>query len=166
MILAIDVHYKENSAFIAGVIFPVWESTTPKQIYTKHIHPIAEYESGNFYKRELPCILALLHDIHDPIDYIIIDGYVTLGHEGNAGLGSHLWQNLIPKIPVIGVAKNYFKDTPKACELIRGKSLKPLYITSIGIDLEQAKQYIMRMSGQHRIPNLLKLVDQESRAFF
>ena len=77
----------------------------------------------------------------------------------------YLWQSLTTKIPVIGVAKNYFKDTPKACEILRGQSLKPLYITTIGIDLEQAKQYILEMSGQHRIPTLLKLVDQKSREF-
>lgn len=165
MILAIDVHYAENSALIAGLIFQQWDSTTPTRIYSKHIHPIADYESGNFYKRELPCILALLQDITDPIDCIVIDGYVTLGHDNKAGLGFYLWQSLTTKIPVIGVAKNYFKDTPKACEILRGQSLKPLYINTIGIDLEQAKQYILEMSGQHRIPTLLKLVDQKSREF-
>lgn len=163
MIIAIDVHYTENSALIAGLIFQTWTSLQPERVYTQHFNEIAEYESGSFYKRELPCILSLLQQVQEPLEIIIIDGFVTLGTEQKAGLGMYLWQSLNPQIPVIGVAKNAFRGTPQHCEILRGESLKPLYITSAGIDLELAKQGILMMSGKHRIPTLLKLVDQYSR---
>ena len=63
------------------------------------------------------------------------------------------------KKAIIGVAKNFFKDTPHNCEILRGKSQKPLFITSIGIDLIDAKQNILKMSGEHRLPDLIKKVD-------
>ncbi len=39
------------------------------------------------------------------------------------------------------------------------KSIKPLFITSIGIDLEEATKLIKNMNGQNRIPTLLKKLD-------
>jgi deoxyribonuclease V len=38
-----------------------------------------DYESGQFYKRELPCIQALLAQITEHIDMIIIDDMCILG---------------------------------------------------------------------------------------
>ena len=62
------------------------------------------------------------------------------------------------------MAKNYFKDTPEDCVVLRGKSQKPLYITSIDIPLNVAKENIMQMYGNHRIPNLIKQIDLKSRS--
>lgn len=165
MILAIDVDYQEehNSAQIAGVLFTSWQSFVPVQIYHKQISPIAPYEAGAFYKRELPCILALLADVQQVLSCIVVDGYVFLGEDAHAGLGQHLWHALDMKIPVIGVAKNYFRGTPIYCEILRGNSHKPLYVTAVGVNLEFAKQAVQSMAGEHRIPTLLKLVDQHSR---
>lgn len=124
---------------------------------------IEPYEPGSFYKRELPCILAILQKISEDIEVIVIDGYVTLGEKEKPGLGTHLFNHLEGEIPIIGVAKNRFTNTPDQCALLRGASKKPLFITCLGIDLVDAKQCIQNMHGQHRIPTLLKLVDSECR---
>jgi deoxyribonuclease V len=72
--------------------------------YLKHIE---EYTSGEFYKRELPCILSLLGKNHfDNIEAIIVDGFVYLDDQNKLGLGGHLYERLPYKVPVIGVAKN------------------------------------------------------------
>ena len=60
MILAIDVAYAENSAQIAGIVFESWTASDVLNHYLITINEISDYESGQFYKRELPCILTLL----------------------------------------------------------------------------------------------------------
>jgi endonuclease V-like protein UPF0215 family len=37
--------------------------------------------------------------------------------------------------------------------------MRPLYITSIGIDLDYATELIKNMKGNNRIPTLLKTLD-------
>ncbi|AXQ21848.1 endonuclease V [Acinetobacter wuhouensis] len=164
MIIVLDVAYTESFAYVAGVVFEEWTSQCVAQTYTLKVQEIAGYESGQFYKRELPCLLALLQEVKEPIDLIVIDGYVTLGEDQHHGLGQYLYEALDCKIPVIGVAKNEFKGTPKYCEILRGQSRKPLYVTAIGIDLDVAKNHVKNMSGKFRIPELLKAVDRLSRA--
>lgn len=163
MILAIDVAYTENAAQVAGIIFESWTSSSISNHYLITIKPIADYESGQFYKRELPCILTLLDLVKETIDMIVIDGYVYLGVEQTAGLGQHLYTALADKTPVIGVAKNEFRETPKEFEILRGQSFKPLYVSAIGIELAKAKHNVQSMYGKYRIPELLKQVDRLSR---
>ncbi|MFW1800995.1 endonuclease V [Acinetobacter nematophilus] len=163
MILAIDVAYSGTSAQVAGGVFDAWDATDLFKRYRISLDHIMDYESGQFYKRELPCIEALLAHVTEQIDTIIIDGYVYLGNEQKAGLGQYLYAALIRKVPVIGVAKNQFKGTPSNCEILRGQSIQPLYISAVGIELELAKQYVKNMHGKYRIPKLLKEVDRLSR---
>jgi len=158
--LAIDVDYKKDKALVAGVAFCEKEDKIQK--YTTQIEDVQEYISGEFYKRELPCILRLLKEHSLKPDCIIVDGYVFL--EGNkAGLGKHLYDALDKKVKVIGVAKNPRGETQKEYELLRGKSLKPLFVTSVDIKLEEAKDFIKNMDGEYRIPTQLKLVDSLCR---
>lgn len=169
MILATDVHYYTdydytNYAIAAGVAFADWQDAAPTQTYTCRIDEVKPYVSGQFYQRELPCLLALLAQIHAAPDYIpdciIVDGFVYLDGVSQAGLGFHLYQALHEKIPVIGVAKSAFQQPPKVHELYRGESQKPLYITAAGLPLALAKQHIQDMHGDFRLPTLLKYADQ------
>lgn len=176
-ILAIDVHYANKtdvdmdvsgmtvSASIAGVLFDAWTAATPKAIYHSHIDKVADYCSGEFYKRELPCILSLINTHALTPDYILIDGYVHFGTPEHAGLGMYVYHALDKRIPVIGVAKNAFKHLSQDSnvQLLRGTSKKPLYITAIGINQTEAVKNIATMHGQHRIPTLLKLADTACR---
>ncbi|MEL6491510.1 MAG: endonuclease V [Cyanobacteria bacterium J06634_6] len=164
MLLATDIQYGENDAVAAGVLFSSWVDEESEQSFTKHIKGIEPYEPGSFYKRELPCILALLSEINlDELTAIVIDGYVVLGSQQKPGLGMHLYEAIDRAIPVIGVAKNKFADTPTDCEILRGSSQSPLFVTSIAMPLEIAKANIVGMHGENRIPTMLKKVDQLCR---
>lgn len=165
MKIAIDVHYRETEAKVVGVLFKDWQDPTPFEIKTLFTKEFGEYVPGSFYKRELPCILALLETIGQPeLDIIIIDGYVYLDDAGKHGLGGYLFEALNQKSPVIGVAKTSFHQNKKhVVEVFRGTSQKPLYISSIGIEVEQAGKRIQTMYGAYRIPDLLRIMDQETK---
>ena len=59
MILAVDVYYKENSAKAVGLLFNP-EDETIKDLKVAYIPDIEDYIPGEFYKRELPCILKII----------------------------------------------------------------------------------------------------------
>ena len=165
MKLAIDVYYYEGKAKTVGVLFNEWEDENPIRIESTYINEVEDYESGSFYKRELPCIVKLLENTDlKEIKVIIIDGYVYLDNNRKHGLGYYLYNYLDKKIPVIGVAKKSFHNNNLyVTSLLRGKSNNPLYITSIGIDLSEAVESIKKMHGVSRIPTLLKLTDRQTR---
>jgi len=165
-LLAVDVHYVgdgADGAYVAGVVFRNWDDVQPEKTSISHINSVAEYVPGEFYKRELPCILQLLkeHDLQP--DCIVIDGYVYLDGNSQAGLGWHLHQALDGKVAIIGVAKSSFSAIDASFGICRGGSIKPLYITSQGVDVATAQANIAAMHGSFRIPTLLKLVDQLCR---
>ncbi len=163
MIFAIDVNYVEDKALVAGILFEHWQSSeTICQITTK-IANISEYKPGQFYKRELPCILEILAQLESLPEIIIVDGYVELGSEQKPGLGKHLYDAIDGKSIIIGVAKNRFEDTPAEAEVFRGGSQRPLYVTAIGISQADAKSAIASMYGKYRIPDLFKMVDKLSK---
>ncbi len=158
-----DVHYKDDIATAGCILFLNWTDLYEIKYFFEQIRDVRPYESGRFYKRELSCILYLLNKIEDPIDIIIIDGYVWLEKEGAPGLGGYLYHALNESIPVIGVAKSKFKDSAFAKKVFRGKSKRPLYITAAGIDPDIAANCIIMMHGQYRIPTLLKKIDHLCR---
>ncbi|OZG71192.1 endonuclease V [Hahella sp. CCB-MM4] len=163
MILAVDVQYSNDTAFVAGVMFSDWRAESPGKEYVSVLHQIEDYEPGKFYKRELPCILKLLeeHDLHPAT--IVVDGYVFLDGYQRPGLGKYLFDSLNGQVEVIGVAKKAFAGIGQEHEIYRGESSKPLYVTTSG-ELNAAKEKISLMFGQNRIPVLLKRVDQLCRA--
>lgn len=159
MKLVTDAHYTGNQAVVAGVLFDNWDAAEPANEYIVNQNNIADYEPGSFYKRELPCLLALISEIKESMELIVVDGFVTLGTEQRPGLGCHLYEKLGCRVPIVGVAKTAFAGTPKECEVLRGRSKNPLYVTAAGICLDEAKIGVNQMHGQHRIPTLLKRVD-------
>jgi deoxyribonuclease V len=164
MILAVDVHYKDPKAVVAGVLFKNWNDDHPCDVFISAVSNIEKYTPGEFYKRELPCILKLLEDHEINPDGIVIDGFVYLDGVGKAGLGKHLYDALEGRVSVIGVAKKRFKDISGAFAVCRGSSDKPLYVTSEGIEIDTAKKLVTTMSGRFRVPTLLKMVDQACRS--
>ena len=161
MILAFDTYYYENKAKTICISFDNWTDCEYFKVYTEITENIEEYKSGEFYKRELPCILSLLEKIDTTdLEALIIDGFVYLDDNLKRGLGGHLYENIQYKAPVIGVAKtNYATIEQNKRQLLRGKSIKPLFITAIGMDVERAADLIRRMHGENRIPTLLKKLD-------
>ncbi len=167
MILAFDTYYFEDKAKTVCIAFEDWTNESNFKVYDEILENIAEYIPGEFYKRELPCILSLLKKIKvevDNIELIIVDSFVYLDDEGKFGLGGYLYKALDGKIPIIGVAKTNFAtiDNLKK-QLLRGDSQKPLYITASGIELAKAAELIQNMEGKFRMPTILKLLDTRTK---
>jgi deoxyribonuclease V len=157
MITAVDVCYaNKDIAIAAAVVFRNYIDNRFIATYSAKVNQFGEYIPGQFYKRELPCLMAVLKKVNEKLDTVIIDGYVMLGDK--PGLGYYLWEKLGEKVSVIGVAKTLFAGA-YSVKIFRGKSNKPLYITSIDIDPISAAKNISKMHGSYRIPKLLKLVD-------
>ena len=164
MILAVDVQYGENRAVVAGVEFAQWGADAADRELVSFVDGVAQYEPGQFYRRELPCILRLMDEHELRPEFLVIDGLVYLDGFSRAGLGRHLFDALDGRVPVIGVAKKRFAGLGAQYELYRGSSGRPLFVTAAGIDVGLAKGFIGEMHGRYRLPTLLKRADQLCRA--
>ena len=163
MILAVDVHYRDDRARVAGILFRDWHDAWPEAERVLECEVAGTYRPGEFFRRELPCIGRLLKEINEPLECIVVDGFVYLGRERRAGLGKYLFDALNGQVPVIGVAKTAFRDTPKTTAVLRGRSKRPLYVTATGISDVLARECVLAMHGEHRIPTLLRRVDRLCR---
>ena len=76
MIACVDVDYREAGAIAACVCFQSWSDDTPAPESVIQISDVEPYQSGQFYRRELPCLLAVLKSLSELPQVIVIDGYV------------------------------------------------------------------------------------------
>src|SRR3954465_2640686 len=161
-IAAVDVHYDHDRARAACVLFDTWSSDKVSDTYNAEIHPIEPYRPGEFFKRELPPILKVLELVNlSSVAVLIVDGYVYLDERGAPGLGLHLYNSLLQKIAVVGVAKSYFFEGElRVKKVLRGESKRPLYVTAVGLSPEVAAEHVKSMAGSNRIPAVLKYLDQ------
>jgi deoxyribonuclease V len=162
MILALDVAYTDDTqGYAVAVAFAEWAAAVPAATYAATVSPIAAYEPGAFYKRELPCLLAVLAQVDlASVSCVVVDGYVTLGAEQRPGLGQRLYEALEGRISVVGVAKTRFLGVaPQVVPVLRGQSQNPLYVTSVGLPVAEAARLVASMHGEYRFPTLLKLLD-------
>jgi deoxyribonuclease V len=159
---AVDVHYNEVGRATAALV--ICNEFTFGTVVAEHIADVdhvAPYESGALFKRELPCIRAVLAQARR-LELLVVDGYATLDPAGRPGLGAHAADAF--GIPVIGVAKTRFRSATHAIEVVRGVGRRPLYVTSAGgIGIEEAARIVAGMAGPHRIPSALTRVDQLAR---
>lgn len=162
MIALTDVHYPLAGGAIAGcVVIADWADAAACAEYTAAIAELAPYQPGSFYQRELPALRAVLGVVCEPLDAIVVDGYVWLA-PGRPGLGAHLHAALGGVIPVIGVAKNRFTGAD-AIPVVRGDGKRPLHVTAAGMAAADAAAAIQRMHGPHRLPTLLVRADHLCR---
>lgn len=162
LLACLDVHYRDNRATAACCLFETWESERSRDYLCDPPGEVAPYEPGAFYKRELPCLLAVLQMMPVRPRVLIVDGYAWLGG-GKPGLGAHLHEALGGSIAVVGVAKTGFRDISHANLVLRGRSGKPLYVTTAGMDPAEAARGLAAMHGVDRIPTLLRRVDRLAR---
>ncbi len=162
---AVDVHYDDAQqlAWVAAVVFVDWTADRPDGTRTREQRGIAPYVSGQFYRRELPCLLPLLEDLRGEValESVIVDGHVDLG-SGRPGLGRYLFEAMKGEVEIIGVAKSPFRGSP-ALPLYRGRSRRPLWVSATGC-VETARINIARMHGPSRLPTLLRMVDRMARS--
>ena len=164
MILAIDIHYKDAYAKNVGVLFD-WQDQVPQRTIINQRTEVAEYVPGEFYKRELPCILDVMAEVNvNELDAIIVDGHVYIDNDYHHGLGGYLYEALGQKTPIIGVAKRAFHKNEKTnIPVLRGESENPLYVSAIGMEVGIAAKQIKNMQGAFRIPTILQLLDTETK---
>ena len=165
MILAVDAQYNGDGVTtgkVAGVLCEGWDFPDIIETHVFHVTDVAPYEPGSFYKRELPCLKAVLTRLKGNLpDIIIVDGYVDTS-PGHPGLGRRLFDELEGKVVVIGVAKTAFYGAEHV-EVLRGTSQRPLYVTAAGMDVSEAAERVRAMQGKYRIPEMLKTVDSLAR---
>ena len=168
MIACLDVHYLDDSprpeerggARAAVVAFATWDAAKPSEQHVVPIATVAPYESGAFYKRELPCLLAALAALSRVPEVAIVDGHVWLG-EGRPGLGARLLEAEPRLRTVVGVAKTRFAGST-ATPILRGSTSTPLWVDEAGMPVDAPKR-IAEMHGPFRVPAMLRLVDQLCR---
>ena len=163
MILAVDVHYwdEDDTARAGGVVFSDWSDDAAADRLTHLHHGLEDYVSGQFYRRELPCLLPLigLAEKTHALSTIVVDGYVDLAD--GPGLGRHLYNALGNAYPVVGVAKTPFAGA-EAVAVTRGNSTRSLWVTATG-DADEAARHVRSMAGADRIPTLLREADRLAR---
>ena len=110
-IACVDVFYADETARAACVVIADWGDARPANEWVVELSRVEDYQPGEFYRRELPCIQAVLAKLERTPDCIVVDGYVWLDAEMKPGLGAHLYNAMGRDVPVIGVAKNPFGGT-------------------------------------------------------
>jgi deoxyribonuclease V len=163
MIACSDVHYTNTHAIAACILFRGWSDAHSDLAITERVEHTARYEPGQFYRRELPPVLSVISKLAVRPEVIIIDGYVWLGDWDHPGLGAYVHKALDETAAVIGVAKNPFRPGPAVQSITRGTSARPIYVSTAGMDLNEAAARIVDLHGKFRIPTLLKRVDRLCR---
>jgi len=121
---------------------------------------VEPYQPGRFSLRELPPLRAVLDGLAE-MALLIVDGYADLDPDGRPGLGARAREEF--GVPVIGVAKSAFRTATHAIAVLRGTSVRPLYVTAAGMPRADAADLIRHMAGQHRLPDALRRVDSLAR---
>ncbi|WGH77114.1 hypothetical protein P8625_13620 [Tenacibaculum tangerinum] len=90
-----DVHYNEleHTAKAVGVLFN-WKDKEPKEVVIEIIQGVLPYMSGQFYKRELPCIKKVIEQVNlsdiDIIEWFLREKW-SLGNKFDIELESVLF---------------------------------------------------------------------------
>jgi deoxyribonuclease V len=155
---ATDVHYLPRGGARAALVMT--DDATFSSIASEKtavVADVAPYQPGEFFRRELPPLRAVLAEAIAEVELLVIDGYVDLDPHGRPGLGAHAHQEF--GVPVIGVAKTRFATAVHALPVVRGRSARPLFVTAAGIPLVDAAAMVHAMAGKFRLPDALRRVD-------
>jgi deoxyribonuclease V len=130
---------------------------------TEVLAKVLPYRPGEFYLRELPPIRAVSSGLSglSGLDLLVVDGYTDLDSGGRPGLGAHAHAEF--GVPVIGVAKSALPTATHAVPVLRGTSVRPLFVTAAGMPRDQAADLVRHMAGQHRLPDALRRADRLAR---
>lgn len=162
-IAVFDVHYEGGNAYAACIVADGWSADSVAASFGCSVPVSGEYQPGEFYKRELPALLAVLNMVDRPLTALVVDGYVWLSAEERPGLGARFFEATGKATPVVGIAKTAFEGALFARQVLRGSSKRPLYVTAAGMEATQAAALVASMSGPSRIPMLVKAADTLAR---
>jgi deoxyribonuclease V len=144
------VYYPPDGGAVAAVVIcsdARYATVTDQR--TVRLADVEPYRPGEFDRRELPALRAVLADA-GPLDLLIVDGYVDLDPDRRPGLGAHAHTEFA--VPVIGVAKTAFATPTHAIPVHRGQATKPLYVTAAGIPLPEAAALVRAMAAPTDCP--------------
>jgi deoxyribonuclease V len=159
---AVDVHYlRTGGARAAAVLAADAAFAYVLAERTAMVPRVPPYRRSQFYLRELPALRAVLEDLSG-LGLLVVDGYADLDPGGRPGLGAHAHAEF--GIPVIGVAKSRFRTATHAVPVVRGSSIRPLFVTAAGMPSADAADLVRRMAGRHRLPDALRRADTFARA--
>jgi deoxyribonuclease V len=159
---AVDVHYLSTGGARAAAVLAadaVFAHVLAER--TAVVPRVPPYRPGEFYRRELPPLRAVLEDLSG-LGLLVVDGYADLDPSGQPGLGARAHAEF--GIPVIGVAKSRFRTATHAVPVVRGSSVRPLFVTAAGMPSADAADLILRMVGRYRLPDALRRADTLARA--
>jgi len=159
--VAVDVHYLRSGGARAAAV--VANDASFAQVLTERtavVDQVAPYRPGEFYRRELPPLRAVVGGIAG-LGLLMVDGYADLDPDGRPGLGARAHAEF--GIPVIGVAKTGFRTATHAVPVLRGTSARPVFVTAAGMRRADAAELVRLMAGRFRLPDALRRADQLAR---
>lgn len=161
MYAAVDVQYlPSGEARAALVIAPSAAFSLIETEKVVLVPSVAPYVPGEFWRRELPCLQAVLSGVSG-LSLLVVDGYVDLDPSGRPGLGARA--SAAFGVPVVGVAKTRFASATHAVPVLRGSATRPLYVTAVGLAVAEAADLVRGMAGRYRLPDALRRVDALAR---
>jgi deoxyribonuclease V len=159
--VAVDVRYgKSGGARAAAVVAADTAFARVLAERTAVVPQVGPYRPGEFYRRELPPLRAVLADIGG-LGLLVVDGYADLDPAGRPGLGARAHAEFA--VPVIGVAKSAFRTATHALPVLRGRSARPLFVTAAGMPRADAAELVRLMAGRYRVPDALRRADELAR---
>jgi deoxyribonuclease V len=166
--LSTDVAYHDGTGYGIGLVFSKFTDDTAESVIEVIVPDVGEYVPGEFYKRELKVLLAIHEEYvrlykKEPL-CIFIDAYVDLGDK--KGCGQYFADAIENTAVIIGIAKNAYVPADKVCEkVLRGTSVKPLFVTSTIVPKEDAAVLVKMLHGENRFPTLIKKTDMLTKEF-
>jgi deoxyribonuclease V len=158
---AVDVHYPSTGGARAAAVLAADAAFAHVLAERTVVVPrVAPYRPGEFYLRELPPLHAVLEDLSG-LGMLVVDRYADLDPGGRPGLGAYAYAEF--GIPVIGVAKSRFRTATHAVPVVRGSSVRPLFVTATGMPSADAADLVRRMAGRYRLPDALRRADTLTR---
>lgn len=108
--------------------------------------PKAEpYRPGQFYRRELPAVRAVLCGISG-LKLLVVDEYADIDPVGRPGLGAHAHEEF--GIPVTGVAKLALATATHAIPVLQATSKRPVFVSAAGLPRADAAELVRLIAGQ------------------
>ena len=148
--VTVDVHYLGSGGARAAAV--VAADARFCEVVAERTEDVAEavpYRAGEFYRRELPPIRAVLSGLSG-LGLLVVDGYADLDPGGRPGLGAYAQAEF--GIPVIGVAKTAFRTASHAVPVLRGTSARPLFVTAAGMPRREAAELVRHMADSTGCP--------------
>lgn len=153
--LAVSIHNEGDTAFVCGVTFTDLAQSEPDCVY----HTKVEI-SGESYRKGYSCVTKLIEE-HQLLPAVVVTYECSYKRIG-ADLSGFFYEEC-KEVVVIDVDKNPGEDAPEESLVFRGGSSEPLNLKGAGLDSEFSKTIISGMAGEHRVPELLELVDRLCR---